>query len=236
MTRATELPKLVSPRWRRRAIAATLLLFALVASLVFFRALTVRSRAPTRSASSAHAPWVYGRPTARFTVIEYADLECPYCRTYFPVLRHWIDEHPQVNWEWWNLPLPMHEPAATREALLAECVGEEDGNRAFWRAVEWIYRHTRGDGAGVTAGTRMPGISPTIQACLKSGRAAKVIRAQAVEAAREHVLGTPTLRILDHKTGRSLDLQGPVAADSLLSGIDWLATPEHHSVPSVTSR
>ena len=194
--------------------------------------LRVRSpglRPTTHPLVARHAPWVFGRPDARFTLIEYADLECPYCRAYFPVLERWIEEHPQVNWEWWNLPLMMHDPAASREAVLAECVGEADGNKAFWRATAWIYRHTRGDGAGVPVDTRMPGIGATMRVCLKTGKAQAVIRAQAREASLINVVGTPTLRILDHQTGRTLELQGPVAGDSLLSAIDSLAaTGSHH--------
>jgi hypothetical protein len=38
----------------------------------------------------AGPPWLYGRPDARFTVVEYADLECPGCRAYTPVLQRWI--------------------------------------------------------------------------------------------------------------------------------------------------
>lgn len=204
----------------------------LLLAMLLLAGLRVRSpglRPTTHPRVARHAPWVFGRPDARFTLIEYADLECPYCRAYFPVLERWIEEHPQVNWEWWNLPLMMHDPAASREAVLAECAGEADGNKAFWRATAWIYRHTRGDGAGVPADTRMPGIGATMRACLKTGKAQAVIRAQAREASLINVVGTPTLLILDHQTGRTLELQGPVAGDSLLSAIDSLAaTGSHH--------
>lgn len=64
----------------------------------------------------AGPPWLYGRSDARFTVVGYADLECPYCRAYFPTLQRWIDTHPEVNWQWHHLPLSMHEPAATAGA------------------------------------------------------------------------------------------------------------------------
>ncbi len=85
-------------------------------------------------------PWVYGRMDAQFTLVEYADLECPYCQAYFPVLKRWIDANPEVNWQWHHLPLPIHEPATSREARLAECAGETGGRTAFWASVEWIYR------------------------------------------------------------------------------------------------
>ena len=78
-------------------------------------------------AAPAGPPWRYGNVDARFTLIEYADLECPYCRAYFPVLMRWIDANPDVNWQWHHLPLAMHEPAALNQARLAECAGETGG-------------------------------------------------------------------------------------------------------------
>lgn len=233
----------ISPlAWLRRlgfrpigiGVAAFMLLVTL--SAAFLRTRLSGSLPTAKSDVRHHPPWILGRPDAPFTIIEYADLECAYCRAYFPVLERWIKEHPQVKWEWWNLPLATHEPVASREAVLAECVGETDGNRAFWRSVEWIYRHTRSDGAGVSAGTRMPGKSAAIAGCLETGKAEKIIRAQAQEASRQHIPGTPTLRILDRRTGRSLELQGPVAGDSLLSAIDWLDATGSHQMPRAMSR
>jgi protein-disulfide isomerase len=186
--------------------------------------ISIRGAAPSPDVAHGRSSWVYGRPDAPFTVIEYADLECPYCRAYFPVLRRWIAEHPQVNWEWRNLPLAMHEPAATEEASLAECAGEMGGDAAFWRAVAWIYGHTRGDGAGLPTAVPFPGMSSrNLRACLRTERPDEVIRAQVAAAAREDIRATPTLRLLDRKTGRSLTLQGPIAGDALLSAIDLLA-------------
>lgn len=217
-------------RWRCRTlcIGVTGLLLLATLCLAVLKVRPSASRPTTHVGTRHHGPWVFGRPDARFTVIEYADLECPYCRAYFPVLKRWIEEHPQVNWEWWNLPLGMHDPMASEEAQLAQCVGEVDGNQAFWRTVTWIYQHTRGDGAGVPSGTRMPAKSRAVSACLGARKTARLIRAQAAEASLLHIEGTPTLRILDHKTGRALELQGPVAGDSLLSAIDSLAATGSH--------
>lgn len=181
----------------------------------------------------AGPPWIYGRAGARFTVIEYADLECPYCRAYFPTLKHWIDMHPEVNWQWQHLPLPMHEPTATAEARLAECAGETGGHTAFWKAVEWIYAHTRGEGQGVPDDQRYPGLTPAVARCLDSTTTEARIRTQAGEARRDGITATPTLRLHDRETGRHLVLQGPVEGDALLSAMDWLAAG--NAAPAIAS-
>lgn len=172
----------------------------------------------------AGPPWRVGRAEARFTVTLFADLECPYCRSYFPALKDWIDAHPEVNGQWHHLPLTAHEPIATTEARLAECAGEVGGHAAFFEAIDWIYRHTRGGGQGVPDILSYPGLTPTLRACLDSKRPQSVIQLQANEAVREGIAATPTLRLTDHTTGKSLLLHGPVEADALLSALDLLAS------------
>jgi protein-disulfide isomerase len=197
---------------------------------------TRNTAAPTRSRSpdtETHAPpWIYGQAKARYTIVEYADLECEFCREYFPVLKRWIEANPEVNWQWNHLPLQMHEPAATQSARLAECAGEAGGNSAFWTTVAWVYQHTRGNGTGLPADERAPAMSDAVQSCLNSKRPDAVIQTQISEGAREQISATPTLRLLDRKTGRTILLSGPIEGDALSSAIDWLASPEAEVSPS----
>jgi protein-disulfide isomerase len=179
--------------------------------------------------ASAGPPWRYGRLDARFTLIEYADLECPYCQAYFPVLKRWIDANPDVNWQWHHLPLPMHEPAATQAARLAECAGEAGGQAAFWNTVAWIYQHTHGGGRGLPPNIQPPGTTPELRECLTSARPDAVIRAQAEEAALAGISATPMLRVIDNHTGRALLLAGAVEGDALLSAVDLLASSSEES-------
>ncbi|WP_413728298.1 DsbA family protein [Sodalis sp. RH19] len=176
-------------------------------------------------------PWLYGNPDARYTLIEYADLECPYCRAYFPVLRQWIGANPEVNWQWHHLPLAMHEPAATDEARLVECAGETAGNAAFWQAVSWVYTHTGGDGQGLPQDAQYPDMTPVLRQCLASAPPDDIVRVQAAEAARENITATPTLQLRDNQTRKTLRLSGPVEGDALLSALDLLSAGSETGVP-----
>ena len=210
--------------------AAGLLLFLLAWSL----GRDPQADRPPGAVDSARAgpPWYYGPGPARFTVVEYADLECPYCKAYFPVLKQWIDTHADVNWQWHHLPLPMHEPAATRSARLAECAGEIGGTTAFWNAVAWIHQHSLGSGQGLPAGVEFPGSTPALRDCLASTRPDSVIRAQADDALQSGVSATPTLRLIDNETGRSLLLPGAIAGDALLSAFDLLVSADGEALPA----
>lgn len=174
---------------------------------------------------SAGPPWIYGRSDARFTLIEYADLECVYCREYFPRLRQWIQANPDVNWQWHHLPLAMHEPAATNGARLAECAGETTGVAAFWEMVSWIYQNSHGGGSGLEDRADIPGFSPELQACIASNRPDVIVQAQADAAAQIGVTGTPTLRLDDRKTGKTITLHGAADEDALSSALDFLSAP-----------
>ncbi|WP_369326289.1 DsbA family protein [Alcaligenes nematophilus] len=177
-------------------------------------------------------PWRHGAADARFTIVLYADLECPHCKAYSPQLRQWVDTQRDVNLHWHHLPLAAHEPAASSEARLAECAAESGGHRAFWQAIEWTYVHTRSDGQGVPDSLRYPGLTSVIEKCLASERPDAVIRAQARDAMNEGVTATPSVRLHDRHTGQAVLLQGPIEGDLLLSAMDMLAADEPGTAPA----
>jgi len=180
-------------------------------------------------------PWVLGNPQGRFVLTLYADFECPFCRAYFPVLTQWVDQNSDVVLQWHHLPLRAHEPAASTEARLAECVGEAGGSAAFWRAAQWIYVHTRGDGLGLPTGLRYPDATPAIEQCLASDRPNALIRAQAQAATKGGVAATPSLRMQDRQTHHAILLQGPVEGDALISAMDMLAVGDPVAASSSAS-
>ncbi|TEO19033.1 DsbA family protein [Pseudomonas aeruginosa] len=177
-------------------------------------------------------PWQMGNPESRFTLTLYADLECPFCREYFPQIKQWVGTNDDVALQWHHLPLSAHEPAASAEARLAECAAEAGGHVAFWQAVEWVYAHTRSDGQGLPDGLRYPDSTPAIEQCMASERADTIIRAQAVEATKSGVTATPSLRLHDRQTGQAILLQGPIEGDALLSAMDMLASDDTAAVPA----
>ncbi|WP_245228378.1 DsbA family protein [Vibrio mytili] len=76
---------------------------------------------------------IYGNLNARFTLVEFSDLECPFCKKFHDTPKEVVDaSNGNINWQWKHLPLSFHNPAAEKEALAAECVAEQKGNRGFW--------------------------------------------------------------------------------------------------------
>ncbi|HEV2678917.1 MAG TPA: thioredoxin domain-containing protein [Rhodanobacter sp.] len=223
------------PSWFIRARLRRLLWPAASAITVLAILLVAAMQLTPESGASRHAfgpPWVYGAPTARFTLVEYADLECPYCQAYFPVLHQWIDAHHDVNWQWHHLPLTMHDPAAWQEARLVECVGRVGGQSDFWKAAAWVYGHTRSNGDGLPAGTPYPNVRTGIKTCLAGTQADDAIRREIDDAQRDQIQGTPMLRLIDHRTGQTLVIRGAADGDTLLSAIDQLIASGTHASSS----
>lgn len=82
---------------------------------------------------------VYGRPDAPVTVLEFGDLECPYCRAAAPVLRELVDSSDgQVRLVWRHFPLFEVHPYALSAALAAEAAGVQG---LFWEMQAELLRH-----------------------------------------------------------------------------------------------
>lgn len=77
----------------------------------------------------AEAP-VKGNPSAKITLVEFADYECPHCKRFQPVLRQIIDEfHDSVKLYFKHYPLPQH----TNARLAAEAAVAAQKQGKFWQ-------------------------------------------------------------------------------------------------------
>lgn len=165
-----------------------------------------------------------GPANARYTLELYADLECPFCRDYYPSLLKWAQGRKDLNLEWRNLPLNIHDPVATKEAEIATCAGFIGGRESFWETTDFIFKNSTGNGGGLPAsGANIPGIDPVkLNQCVASARYAGFLRQQIAEAQQRGITDTPSLIITDHGTGRTVILAGPADENVLLSALDSL--------------
>jgi protein-disulfide isomerase len=93
-------------------------------------ALAKRYRSTTpKSIDVTKAP-MKGNASARVTLVEFADYECPHCKRLQPVLRQILDEFPNDEKVYFkNYPLPQH----TNARLAAEAAVAADRQRKFWQ-------------------------------------------------------------------------------------------------------
>lgn len=183
---------------------------------------------PSTAPQRHQGPWVYGPAEAKFTIIEYADLECPYCKEYTPWLKLWVDGQKDVNLQWHHLPLDIHGPNALYEAYLVECAGQTGGNDAFWKAVDIVFAQTAGGGQGFKDTLRLPGNEHgELDSCARKDTDVKEAVRRAIEAARRAgIKATPTLVITHNPSGKQVTVEGAADADTLTSALDLVAVQE----------
>lgn len=168
--------------------------------------------------------WIYGDIGARFTLVEFSDTECPYCKRFHDTPKKIVDTlQGDVNWEFVNLPLGFHNPAAEAQAIAMECVGLLKGNKAFWMMTDSIFKHTRGNGQGVSDLTALAldnGVDKEeFKKCMASDVARQNVYDDINKAQKLGITGTPATFIVDNTTGKSQVLSGAQPPEAFLSVI-----------------
>ena len=145
-----------------------------------------------------HSPELSGSDP-RVSIIEFADLQCPYCRQFqewYDSLPHSLLEHTTLAYK--HLPLPQH-PWARLAAEYAACVGTERPE-AFWRLTRRLFSHQ-----DEITSQNLPDAVKTVLAglpgkdvqkvldCYSRGDGAFTVEKDTELAKQLGVLGTPTL-------------------------------------------
>lgn len=86
---------------------------------------------------------IRGAKNAKVTIVEYSDLECPFCKRFHATLQQAIDEYPNdVRWVYRHAPLVQLHRKAPAEANAAECAGEQE---KFWEFIDIVFETTQGN-------------------------------------------------------------------------------------------
>ncbi|MCT7342720.1 DsbA family protein [Pseudomonas aeruginosa] len=168
---------------------------------------------------------LYGDAKARWTINEYADLECPFCKVYTPRLKRWVDSHPDVNLVWRHLP-----PADAWRG--GPPPGSPGGVRRDPRRRQSLLERYRCDlrsvgrqRGGLPGGTLdFPELDQSrLEKCAKDNELVDSSIKSDIDIARSKgITATPSLIIQDNQTKRSVKLEGMADETTLLSAIDWL--------------
>jgi protein-disulfide isomerase len=87
----------------------------------------------------SEADHMMGNSSAQVYLIEYSDLQCPYCQKFHPTATQIKEEYDQLAWVYRHFPLDSIHPKARPAALASECVTELGGNEAFWKFVGEVF-------------------------------------------------------------------------------------------------
>ena len=144
--------------------------------------------------------YVRGPATAKVTVIEYSDLECPFCKRFHPTMQQLVREYPNdVRWVYRHFPLPQLHQQAFQESEAVECAREQGKG---WEMIDKIYEVTpSNDGLDLTT---LPTLAQQVgvtnraqfEACLTSGKYKSRVEDDIADAEAAGGRGTPYSVIL----------------------------------------
>ncbi|OGC45930.1 hypothetical protein A3F07_03935 [candidate division WWE3 bacterium RIFCSPHIGHO2_12_FULL_38_15] len=167
-----------------------------------------------------------GNPNARIALIEYSDLECPFCKRFHPTAKQVVDTYiNDVMWVYRHFPIDQLHSKADKEAEAVECAYKLAGNDGFWKLTDKIFEVTPANN-GLDLAT-LPDLAAGVglnkqafQTCLDSGEMAIHIEEDYQSGITAGVNGTPGNILLDTKTGKTRVIPGAVPFDQIKQAID----------------
>ena len=169
---------------------------------------------------------VRGNSNAKVTLVEYSDMECPFCKRFHPTAQQVSDTYKgKVMWVYRHYPLSFHANAQ-KEAEASECANELGGNDAFWKYLDAVYERTTSNGTGFALDKLVPlakelGLNETkFKECLDSGKYADHVKEDMNGGSKAGVTGTPGNILLTIKTGKSNLIAGAVPFETMKAAID----------------
>lgn len=152
---------------------------------------------------------IFGNPNAPIKIIEYTDLECPFCKRFHGTMKQIVSEFDgQVAWVIRNFPLEQLHPNAPALAEAAECIASTAGNDAYWKFLDEIIvvapLNTPFPMAKLDATISKVAALAPVQACIAAGTHKAKIKKETGDAVASGGNGTPHNILLDKKGNPTL--------------------------------
>src|SRR3989344_6854142 len=142
---------------------------------------------------------ILGNPNADIIIVEYSDLECPYCKAFHSTLKQVMADYGsngKVAWVYRHFPIDQLHSKARKEAEATECANELGGNDKFWAYTDRLFEVTPTNNGLDPA--ELPKIATYVgldtakfTQCLESGKYASKIEAEVQAAVAAGARGTP---------------------------------------------
>lgn len=177
------------------------------------------------------ATHVKGDVNARYTIVEFADFQCPTCRRGYSYLTNKFGTEIPVRFAFRHFPLEDMHPFAIPAALGVEAAQEQD---KFWDMYEALFKEPK----PLWSDTYVRGIADQVGLDLKKfdafvanpSNTAAITKARD-EAAALGVNSTPTFWILDNQT-KTVKVAVAMEVFKALEGIPGVPAPPKPNAPS----
>lgn len=168
---------------------------------------------------------VRGPANAQVTIIEYSDLECPFCKRFHGTMQQVMEAYgDDVRWVYRHFPLDQLHQKARKEAVATECAGAQG---KFWEFTDKIYEvTTSNDGLDLTTLPQLaqqagvPNISE-FETCLESDTYNERVQADVADAQAAGGRGTP-YSVAFNKDGEVKAINGAQPFEGVKATVDSL--------------
>lgn len=176
---------------------------------------------------------IWGNPNAPVKLIEFIDLECPFCRIFHQTLKKAMAEYGvdgKLALVFRHFPLDAIHPNARKGAVALECANELGGNDKFWEYLDKLYEalppNSRLDLTILPKLAKEIGLDEAkFRICLESGRYDSRIQEDLDDAQKSGGEGTP-FNVIISSNGKKFPFSGAVPYNKLKSIIEKVLTSE----------
>ena len=155
---------------------------------------------------------ILGDPNAELIIVEYSDLECPFCKNFYITTKKIMDEYGKdgkVALVFRHFPLDTLHSQARGEAIATECAASLGGNEKFWAYMDELFAVTPSNNGLDLA--QLPVIAKKVgldeakfMECLKDPAMAQKVEEQFQDGIAAGAKGTPYSLILDKDGGKTV--------------------------------
>ncbi|MBI2035815.1 MAG: thioredoxin domain-containing protein [Candidatus Liptonbacteria bacterium] len=167
------------------------------------------------------ADHILGNINAQIKIVEFSDLQCPFCARFHPTLKRILDENKsEVAWVYRHFPLESIHPNARPAALASECAAEQNGNDGFWAYIDEVFVSQTEALSDLTAIARKIGLDTNkFDACVKSKKYESAVDEDIKDAENSGGRGTPWTVVIN-SDGETFPINGALPYDQVKAVID----------------
>jgi len=140
---------------------------------------------------------ILGDPNAPIVVVEYSDVECPFCKVFHSTMHQIVNDYNgKVAWVYRQFPIAQLHANAPIESEATECAYDLGGNTAFWKYLDLAFETTNSNNSLDLA--ELPKMAGAIgldvnafNTCLSSGKYTDFIKTSVENAVKAGARGTP---------------------------------------------
>ncbi len=158
-----------------------------------------------------------GSADARITLIEYSDLQCPFCARVQSTLDDVVEHYDgTVNVVYRHFPLSFHQYAYPA-AQTAECIAKAKGETAFWGFIKKFFADQDKDPVEVASD-----LGYDVESCVDDDTYADRIDGDVETGTEAGITGTPGFIVYDNTTKKYSSIAGAYPAEEFIRVIDNL--------------